>query len=108
MNKQRNMRALAAAGGKLALRAAPALLLGAFMASPALAGGLSSIGDGASDVLSDIQVIVPVIATIVMIGAGLCYAAHWIPLKWLVNFAVGCGVSGAAGVFVPMLMKFSS
>lgn len=73
-------------------------------ASPALADGLDGAKSTLEGVLADVKVIVPILATLGLIGCGVAYAFRWVELKQIVTFAIGCIIVGAAGAFVPVLM----
>lgn len=108
MKNTTNLRQAARNAGELALRAAPVAVLALAGASPAFAGGLDGAKSTADSLLSDIQGIVPIIATAGLILAAVAYAFHWVQNKYIAQFAIGCIIVGAAAKWVPSLMGSGS
>lgn len=102
--KQQSYTKMAVPLARKALTVAGALVIAGLASSPAFAGGLDGAKTTLQSILTDIKVIVPILATIGLIGAGVAFAFHWVQTKYIVNFAIGCVIVGVAGAFVPMLM----
>jgi len=85
----------------------PTVLALAFMAAtvaaPAHAQGLSNAKSVLDSFLSELKTIVPVAATIALIGLALAYAAKMVEKDTMIRWAIGIIVCGSAGTLTSLL-----
>lgn len=91
-------------GGMSAMNLVSLALVAAAVAAPAHAQGLSNATGVLEGFLGELKTITPILATIVLICAGVAYAAKWVELKTFAQIGIGCVVVGSAGPIVNTLM----
>lgn len=83
-------------------RLAAGTAIGLVISSPAMAQ-LQQARTTSQSILSEIQLIVPIIATIILIFAGIGYAWRMVEKDTFFRIGTGCIVAGSAGAIVPWL-----
>lgn len=73
------------------------MLVAAMIAEPAHAQGLSNAKSVLDSFLSELKTIVPVAATIALIGLALAYAAKMVEKDTLIRWGIGIIIAGCAG-----------
>lgn len=81
------------------------VMLAAMVAQPAHAQGLSNAKSVLDSFLSELKTIVPVAATIALIGLALAYAAKMVEKDTLIRWGIGIIVAGSAGTLATTLFS---
>lgn len=81
------------------------VMLAAMFAMPAHAQGLSNAKSVLDSFLGELKTIVPVAATIALIGLALAYAAKMVEKDTLIRWGIGIIVAGSAGTLASTLFS---
>lgn len=93
--------------GRVALRLGASVAAGALATSPAMAQGLQQAQSITQSFLDQIQIIGPIVFTIIVILTGVGYGARMVEKDTFVRVAVGCIIAGSASALVPMFWSGS-
>lgn len=93
--------------GRTAANILGIMLVAAMVAQPAHAQGLSNAKSVLDGFLSELKTIVPVAATIALIGLALAYAAKMVEKDTLIRWGIGIIVAGSAGTLATTLFAGS-